>query len=60
MGGPRQEQLCLQLTASSRQIWNAGWRQDADQSGYYSENSELDSISVTSVSTSEVNTAQEG
>ena len=32
---------------------NSGWRQDADQSGYYSEDSEFDSVSITSVSTSE-------
>ena len=28
---------------------NSGWRQDADQSGYYSEDSEFNSVSVTSV-----------
>ena len=34
-------------------------RQDADQSGYYSEDTELDSASITSVSVSEASTARE-
>ena len=38
---------------------NSGWRQDAGQSGYYSEDSKFDSVSVTLVSTSEVSTAVE-
>ena len=42
-----------------RQMWNFPWRQDADQSGYYSEDSELDSVSVTSVSTSEASIIRE-
>ena len=57
---PRQVALDKNNSASSWQIQNFRWRQDADQSGYYSEDSELDSISVTSVSISKVNTAQEG
>ena len=43
-----------------RQKQNFPWRQDADQSGYYSEDSELDSASITSVSTSEASTTREG
>ena len=35
---------------------NFPWRQDTDQSGYYSEDSELDTTSVTSVSASEAST----
>ena len=47
--------------ASSRQLpqmhrWNVSWRQGTDQSGYYSDDSELDSVSVTLVSTSEAST----
>ena len=40
-----------------RQKRNVSWRQDADQSRYYSEDSELDSASITSVSVSEASTA---
>ena len=47
-----------QLT--QRQMWNFPQRQDADQSGYYSEGSELDSTSVTLVSASEASTTREG
>ena len=48
-------------SASSRQLpqrqgWNVSWRQGADQSGYYSEDSELDSVSVTSMLASEAST----
>ena len=43
-----------------RQMQNSGQRQDAGQSGYYSENSEFDSVSVTLVSTSKVSTTGEG
>ena len=43
-----------------RQMQNFPQRQDADQSGYYSEDSELDSASVTSVSASEASTTREG
>ena len=39
-----------------RQKQNVPWRQDADQSGYYSEDSELDSVSITLVSVSEAST----
>ena len=39
---------------------NSGWRQETDQSGYYSEDSEFDSVSVTLVTTSEASTAREG
>ena len=42
-----------------RQKWNVLRRQDADQSGYYSEDSELDSASITLVSVSEAGTARE-
>ena len=42
-----------------RQKQNVPRRQDADQSGYYSEDSELDSPSVTSASVSGANTARE-
>ena len=42
-----------------RQKQNVPQRQDADQSGYYSEGSELDSASVTLGSISEVSTARE-
>ena len=38
---------------------NSRYRKDTDQSGYYSEDSEFDSVSVTSVSTSEASTARE-
>ena len=38
---------------------NFPWRQDADQSGYYSEDSELDSVSVTSVSASKASITRE-
>ena len=40
-----------------RQMQNFPWRQDTDQSGYYSK---LDSASVTSVSASEASTTREG
>ena len=40
-------------------MWNSRWRQDADQSGYYSEESKFDSVSVTSV-TSKASTTREG
>ena len=43
-----------------RQMQNFPQRQDADQSRYYSEDSELDSASVTSVSASEASTTREG
>ena len=39
---------------------NFPWRQYADQSRYYSEDSELDSASVTSVSASKASTTREG
>ena len=39
---------------------NSRWGQDGGQSGYYSEDSKFDSVSVTLVSTSEVRTAREG
>ena len=39
-----------------RQGWNASQRQITDQSGYYSEDSELDSVSITSVLVSEAST----
>ena len=42
-----------------RQVQNSGWRQDAGQSRYYSEESEFNSLSVTSV-TSKASTAREG
>ena len=42
-----------------RQVWNSGWGQDADQSGYCSEDSEFNSISLTLVTASEANTARE-
>ena len=41
-------------------MWNSGQRQDADQSGYYSVDSEFDSVSVTSVTTSKASTTKEG
>ena len=52
-------------SASSQQLpqkpkWNSGWRQDADQFGYFSEDSEFNSVSMTSVTTSESSTAREG
>ena len=37
---------------------NSRWRQDADQSGYYSKESNFDSVSVTLVTTSEASTAR--
>ena len=43
-----------------RQVCNFPWRQDADQSGDYSEDSELDSASVTMVSASEASPIREG
>ena len=43
-----------------RQMQNFPWRQDADQLGYYSEDSELDSVSVTSLSASEASITREG
>ena len=42
-----------------RQRQNVSWRQGADLSGYYSEDSELDSTSLTSVSVSEASNARE-
>ena len=39
---------------------NSGWRQDADQCGYYTEESEFNSVSMTSVTTSGASTAREG
>ena len=39
---------------------NSGRRQDADQSGYYSEDSDLDSVSVTLATTSKASTTREG
>ena len=42
-----------------RQKQNVSWRQDTDQSRYYSEDSELDSASITSVSVSEASTTKE-
>ena len=48
---------CQQLP--QRQGWNVSQRQDTDQSGYYSEDSELDSDSITSVSVSKASTARE-
>ena len=62
---PRQVALDKNNSASSwqlpqRQMQNSRWRQDAGQSGYYSEDSKFNSASVTSVSTSEVSTAGEG
>ena len=62
---PRQVTLDKNNSASGwqlpqRQMQNYGQRQDAGQSGYYSEDSKFDSVSVTSVSTSEVSTAREG
>ena len=44
---------------SQRQGQNVSWRQGADQSRYYSEDSELDSASVTSVSVSKACTTRE-
>ena len=43
-----------------RQKWNVPRRQDADQLGYNSEDSELDSASITLASVSEAGTAREG
>ena len=43
-----------------RQMQNFPWRQDADQLGYYSEDSKLDSVSLTSVSTSKASITREG
>ena len=40
-----------------RQKWNSRHRQDADPSGYYSGDSELDSVSMVSATTSEASTA---
>ena len=62
---PRQVALDKNNSASSwqlpqRQKQNSGWRQDVDQSGYYSEDSEFDSVSMTSVTTSKASTAREG
>ena len=41
-------------------MWNSGWRPDADQSGYYSEDSKFDSVFVTLVTTSKASTTREG
>ena len=62
---PRQVALDQNNSASDRQLlrrqkWNFPWRQDTDQSGYYSEDSELDSASITLVSVSEASTARKG
>ena len=43
-----------------RQVQNFRWRQDADQSWYYSEENKFDSVSVTLVTTSKASTAREG
>ena len=43
-----------------RQMWNFPQRQDADQSGYYPEDSELDTASLTLVSASEASITREG
>ena len=43
-----------------RQKHNVPWRQDTDQSGYYSEDSELDSASITLVLVSKASTTREG
>ena len=43
-----------------RQKQNVPQRQDTDQSGYYSEDSELDSASITLVLVSKASTAREG
>ena len=40
--------------------WNSGQRQGIDQSGYYSEDSEFNSVSMTSVTTSKASTARKG
>ena len=61
---PRQVALDRNNSASGRQLsqskmQNSRQRQDAGQSGYYSEDSELNSVSVTLVSTSEVSNAEE-
>ena len=58
---PRQVALDKNNSASGwqlpqRQMWNSRWRQDAG----HSEDSEFNSVSVTSVSTFEVSTAGEG
>ena len=44
----------------SRQVCNSRWRQDTDQSGYYSEDSKFDSVSVTSATSSEASITREG
>ena len=43
-----------------RPKWNSRQRQDVDQSGYYSEDSEFNSVSMTLVTTSEAGTARKG
>ena len=60
---PRKMTLDWNNLASSQQLprmqrWNASWRQGADQSEYYSDDSKLDSVSMTSVSASEACTNQ--
>ena len=61
---PRQVALDQNNSASGQQLprrqgQNVSQRQGADQSGYYSEDSELDSTSITSVSVSEASTTRE-
>ena len=58
---PRKVTLDQNKLASSRQLprmqrQNVSWRQAADQSGYYSYDSELNSVCVTLVSASESST----
>ena len=58
---PRQVALDWNDSTSSgqlpqRQGWNVSWGQGADQSGYYLEDSELNSAFVTSVSASKAST----
>ena len=50
--------MSWQLPQRTKQ--NFVWRQDAAQSGYYSEDSELDSVSLTLANTSKASTAREG
>ena len=62
---PRQVALDQNNSVSGRQLhqrqkWNFPWRQDAYQSRCYSEDSELDSSSITLVSVSEASTTREG
>ena len=62
---PRQVALDWNNSASGQQLpqrqkQNFPQRQDTDQSGYYSEDSELHSASITSVSVSKASTTREG